>query len=102
MEDVLHAIAALVLQIYFQVLWAAKRPFKYLLSSEYRKQLNLKWSGRSRILFYSYVYFGFILVALLVAIAIYLFSRADPEPNGIEKLKSKFIKITIDAVNKGS
>ena len=101
MEDALLAIAALILQIFLQVLWAAMRPWKYLLSPEYRQQLNSEWSGRSRVIFYSYVFYGFLLLALsvfLVGYAIYFFFyMPEPEPTSLEQLKSKFTEIAIEA-----
>ena len=101
MEDALLAIAALILQIFLQILWAAKRPWKYLLSAKYREQLNEEWSGRSRVVFYGYVFYGFALLALsflLVAYAIYFFFfMPEPEPTTMEQLKSKFTEIAIEA-----
>jgi magnesium-transporting ATPase (P-type) len=103
MEDVLLAITAFILQLFLQLLLAAKRPWKYVLSVEYRQKLNSEWSGRSRIVFYSYVFYGFVLFALsifIIAYVIYLFFfMPEPEPTSLEQLKSKFTEIAIEAIN---
>lgn len=102
MEDALLAIAAFVLQIFLHIIWAARRPWIYLLSTEYRQVLHAEWSGRSRMAFYGYVFGGFALLVLsilVVAYTIYLFAfMPDPEPTAKEQIKSKITDIMIEAV----
>lgn len=103
MEDALLAIAVFVLQIFLQIIWAARRPWKYLLSKECRQHLHAEWSGRSRVAFYSYIFGGFALLVLsilVVAYTIYFFAFM-PDPTAKEQLKSKVTEIVIEAVREG-
>lgn len=102
MEDILIAIAAAILHICLVVLWAARRPWKFLISEEYRLKLNGEWSGRSRVFFYSHVFGGFVLLAASIVIvfyALYFFGfRPEPDPTAAEQLRDRLTDIVIKAV----
>ena len=92
MEDILTGIAYLFLQICYHIFMAAIRPCKYLISIEYRKELKSAWSGKSKIHFYSYVFYGLVPFILLLAYLIYHFYLKEPEPTKMEQLKNIFSK----------
>lgn len=86
----MDAIFSFLVQIYLYIFVASIRPFKYLLSSEYRQKIKLEWVDTPRFLFYAYIFYGLILLVLLILYLLYNFYYKEEETTKLEQLKHFF------------
>lgn len=106
MENLLFAICAFILEVTIVIVLAVKRPLLYIFSSSYRDELQSRWMGRSRILFYMYVFCGIVLLISAIAVIWFwvysIFFVSEPDLTSVEKLKKEMGSIFLDAVKEAS
>lgn len=106
MEDLLLAIGAFFLEVSIMIVLAAKRPLQYILSPSYRDELKSKWQGRSRILFYSYIFGGLVLLVTAIALIWFglysIFFAPEPDPTATEAFKKEMKDILLEAAKKAN
>ena len=102
MEDLAVAIIAAIGQLFLVVILASIRPWKYLFSRRYREQLNAEWASRSRLLFFGYIFGGFLLlaasIAVIVGLLVILLCPPKP-PTATEQLKQTLKVIFSESID---